>query len=191
MRVGEIQRETCETQVYARVDLDGVGASKVSTGIKFLDHMLTSLATHSLIDIEVKAQGDLQHHIVEDVALTLGSAFKKSLGNYLGITRFGSAIIPMDETLASVTIDLSNRPYSVIDLKTEGYAIEDAVIEDLRHWFESFAQASGSTLHVKVEYGGNDHHKLEAVFKALALSLRQASSKDSRRIGVPSSKEVL
>ncbi|MCX6642490.1 MAG: imidazoleglycerol-phosphate dehydratase HisB, partial [Candidatus Bathyarchaeota archaeon] len=178
MRVGDIQRETSETQVYARVDLDGVGASKISTGIKFLDHMLTSLATHSLIDIEVKAQGDLQHHIVEDVALTLGSAFKKSLGNYLSITRFGSAIVPMDEALASVTIDLSNRPYSVIDLKTEGYAIEDAVIEDLRHWFESFAQASGSTLHIRVEYGGNDHHKLEAVFKALALSLRQATSRD-------------
>lgn len=191
MRVGENQRETGETQVYARVDLDGVGASKVSTGIKFLDHMLTSLATHSLIDIEVKAQGDLQHHIIEDVALTLGSAFKKALGNYLGITRFGSAIVPMDEAHASVTIDLSNRPYIVIDLKTEGYAIEDAAVEDLRHWFESFAQASGSTLHVKVEYGSNDHHKLEAVFKALALALRQAASRDPRRIGVPSSKEVL
>jgi imidazoleglycerol-phosphate dehydratase len=191
MRVGENQRETSETHVYARVDLDGVGASKVSTGIKFLDHMLTSLATHSLIDIEVKAQGDLQHHIVEDVALTLGSAFKKALGNYLGITRFGSAIVPMDEALASVTIDLSNRPYIVIDLKTEGYAIEDSAVEDLRHWFESFAQASGLTLHVKVEYGSNDHHKLEAVFKALALALRQAASRDSRRIGVPSSKEVL
>jgi imidazoleglycerol-phosphate dehydratase len=191
MRVGETQRETSETQVYARVDLDGVGALKVSTGIKFLDHMLTSLATHSLIDIEVEAQEDLQHHIIEDVALTLGSAFKKALGNYLGITRFGSAIVPMDEANASVTIDLSNRPYIVIDLKTEGYAIEDAAVEDLRHWFESFAQASGSTLHVKVEYGSNDHHKLEAVFKALALALRQAASRDPRRIGVPSSKEVL
>jgi imidazoleglycerol-phosphate dehydratase len=165
--------------------------SKVSTTVKFLDHMLTALATHSMIDLEVKAQGDLQHHIVEDVALTMGSALKQALGSFSGITRFGSATVPMDEALATVSIDLSNRAYCVIDLKTEWYAVEDAVVEDLRHWFISFSQASGSTLHVKVEYGENDHHKIEAVFKAFALSLRQSVSKDPKRIGVPSSKELL
>jgi imidazoleglycerol-phosphate dehydratase len=141
--------------------------------------------------MRVEAQGDLGHHIVEDAAIGVGSAIKGALGDGKGIARFGYARVPMDCSLASCALDIGGRPYAVVDLGTEGARVEDTVAEDLTHFFETLATAMGANIHVKVEYGRNDHHKAEAAFKALALSLRQAVSADPRRKGVPSSKGVI
>ena len=152
--------------------------------------MLACLSTHSMININVEAKGDLKHHIVEDVALGLGTAFRGALESDGNITRFGYALVPMDDSLSSCAIDLGNRPYSVVDLKTESSMVEDAAIEDLIHFFESLATSMRANIHIKVEYGKNDHHKIEASFKALALCLRSAFSIDPKRKGIPSSKGV-
>ena len=191
MRVGEVSRKTSETDVNVKVNLDGQGVAEVKTGIEFLDHMLRSLATHSLIDINVKAEGDLTHHTIEDVAICLGEAVLKALGSASGITRFGYAIVPMDCSLALAAVDLAKRPYVVVDLKLRGKKVEDMPCENIMHFLETLAMALRATVHVMVQYGSNDHHKVEAAFKALALSLRQAVSIDSRRSGVPSSKGVI
>jgi imidazoleglycerol phosphate dehydratase HisB len=191
MRAGEIERTTKETRVKASVDLDGTGLAKVDTPVAFLGHMITSLSTHSLMDVEIKAEGDLRHHIVEDAAICLGQAIREAIGDGSSLRRFGSAMVPMDCSLASSAVDLSGRPYSVIDLKTEGLEIEDTPVEEIVHFLESLTVSLRANLHVRVEYGRNDHHKVEAAFKALALSLRQALSLDPRRSGVPSSKGVL
>ena len=153
--------------------------------------MLKSLATHSLIDITAKATGDLTHHTLEDVAICLGEAILKALGSASGITRFGYAIVPMDCSLALAAVDLAKRPYVVVDLKLKGKNVEDMPCENIMHFLETLAMALRANVHVTVQYGSNDHHKVEAVFKALALSLRQAVSLDSRRGGVPSSKGVI
>ncbi len=174
-----------------KVNLDGQGAAEVETGIEFLDHMLKSLATHSLIDITAKAEGDLTHHTIEDVAICLGEAVLKALGSASGITRFGYAIVPMDCSLALAAVDLAKRPYVVVDLKLRGKKVEDMPCENIMHFLETLAMALRANVHVMVQYGSNDHHKVEAAFKALALSLRQAVSIDSRRSGVPSSKGVI
>jgi len=191
VRTGNISRETRETRVRVAVDLDGAGKASIRMPSRFLSHMLTSLATHSMFDIEVDAEGDLAHHVSEDAAICLGQAIKAALGDYRGIARFGYASVPMDDALASAALDLSNRPYTAIDLKTEGYVVEDTPCEDVHHFLASFAQALGATLHLRVEYGQNDHHKAEAAFKALALSLRMAVAPDPKRSGVPSSKESM
>ena len=191
MRVGEVSRKTSETDVNVKVNLDGQGVAEVETGIEFLDHMLRSLATHSLIDINVKAEGDLTHHTIEDVAICLGEAVLKALGSASGITRFGYAIVPMDCSLALAAVDLAKRPYVVVDLKLRGKKVEDMPCENIMHFLETLAMALRANVHVMVQYGSNDHHKVEAAFKALALSLRQAVSIDSRRSGVPSSKGVI
>lgn len=180
-RRAEIKRKTKETNIVVKVDLDGTGRSDNKTGVGFLDHMLDSLATHSLMDVTVRAKGDLQHHTVEDVAITLGKAVSKALGDRTGIRRFGDAVVPMDDGLALAAIDLVKRPYSAVDLKLTRVMIEDAPREDLEHFFGSLAQALECTLHVKVLDGSNDHHKFEAAAKALALSLREAASQDPRR----------
>jgi imidazoleglycerol-phosphate dehydratase len=191
MRIEEIYRKTKETEVKVKVNLDGEGKATVETSVPFLDHMLTSLATHSLIDIEASVKGDLVHHMVEDLALGLGEALNKALGTREGITRFGNAAAPMDDSLAFGVIDLVKRPYFKIDLKVRGKKVEEMPTEDIVHFFESLTQTLQANVHIFVEYGGNDHHKAEAATKALALSLRQAVTNDPRRKGVPSSKGVI
>lgn len=191
MRKKEIERTTKETHVNVIVDLDGIGRANVDTPVAFLGHMITSLSTHSMMDIELKAEGDLSHHIVEDVAICLGQAMREAIGDSSGIRRFGSAMVPMDCSLASSAVDLGGRPYSVINLRTEGIEIEDTPVEEIIHFLESLAVSLKANLHIRVEYGKNDHHKVEAAFKAFALSLRQAITRDPKRRGVPSSKGVL
>ena len=152
--------------------------------------MIASFSTHSLIDIEIKSKGDLRHHIVEDCAIALGKCLSKALGNRKGIVRFGSAFVPMDEALGFASIDLVKRTYFVMsDLGLRRNSIEDLPREDLEHFFRSLCDSLDCTMHLKLEYGSNDHHKIEACFKALALSLRRAIEKDPRRISaIPSSK---
>src|SRR5512139_3345278 len=191
MRLGEVRRKTRETDVHVKVDLDGEGKANTNTGITFLDHMLTSLATHSLIDITATVKGDMKHHAVEDLAICLGEAMNKALGNREGLARFGYSAAPMDCSLAFAAVDLVKRPYFRIDLKLRGKRVEDMATEDINHWFESFASSLMANVHIFVQYGSNDHHKTEAAIKALALSLRQAAAIDSRRKGVPSSKGVI
>jgi imidazoleglycerol-phosphate dehydratase len=191
MRTEEVYRKTKETEVRVKVNLDGSGKVEVNTGVPFLDHMVTSLATHSMIDINAKVTGDLRHHSVEDLAIGLGEALSKALGTREGIARFGYAAAPMDCSLAFAAVDLVKRPYFKIDLKLRGKKIEDMPTEDINHFFESLATSLCANVHVYVQYGSNDHHKAEAVVKALALSLRQAVAIDPKRKGVPSSKGVI
>ena len=191
MRKDEVYRKTKETEVSVKVNLDGEGKADTNSGVPFLDHMVTSLATHSMIDITAKVKGDLRHHSVEDLSICLGEALSKALGNREGITRFGNAAAPMDCSLAFAAVDLVKRPYFKIDLKLRGKKIEDMPTEDINHFFESFATSLQANVHVYVQYGSNDHHKAEAAVKALALSLRQAIALDPRRKGVPSSKGVI
>jgi imidazoleglycerol-phosphate dehydratase len=191
LRRAKVARKTKETDITVEVGVDGKGVPDVKTGIKFLDHMLDSLSTHSLMDIRVRARGDLQHHLVEDVAITLGKAVGQALGDRRGIRRFGDAAVPMDDALALAAVDLVKRPYSAVDLKLERVMLEDAPREDLEHFFGSLAQALEATVHVKVLDGSNDHHKFEAAVKAFALALREAASEDPGRAGLkgpPSSK---
>jgi imidazoleglycerol-phosphate dehydratase len=191
MRRQEFRRETSETVVFVELNLDGTGEGIIETPIAFFNHMICSLATHSLIDIRLKAQGDLNHHIIEDAAIGIGSAINGTVKDGKGITRFGYALVPMDCSLASCALDFGGRPYSVVDLGTEGATVEDAAVEDLIHFFETLATSMEVNIHIKVKYGRNDHHKVEAAFKAFALSLRHAVSLDPRRKGVPSRKGVI
>jgi imidazoleglycerol-phosphate dehydratase len=191
MRTAEVNRKTRETEVHVKVNLDAEGKADVNTGVSFLDHMITSLATHSLVDIAATVKGDLRHHAVEDLAICLGEALNKALGTREGITRFGNAAAPMDCSLAFAAVDLVKRPYFKIDLKLRGKKIEDMPTEDINHFLETLATSLQANVHVFVQYGSNDHHKVEAAVKALALSLRQAVALDPRRRGVPSSKGVI
>jgi imidazoleglycerol-phosphate dehydratase len=191
MRQDEVYRKTKETEVSLKVNLDGEGKAKAKTGISFLDHMLASFATHSMIDVTAQVTGDLKHHAVEDLAIGLGEALNRALGSREGITRFGSAAAPMDCSLAFAAVDLVKRPYFKVDLKLRGKKIEDMTTEDVNHFFETLATSMSANIHVFVQYGSNDHHKAEAAIKAVALSLRQAVSLDQRRRGVPSSKGVI
>ncbi|MCW4054535.1 MAG: imidazoleglycerol-phosphate dehydratase HisB [Candidatus Bathyarchaeota archaeon] len=191
MRKDEVYRKTKETEVSVKVNLDGLGKVDVDTGVSFLDHMVTSLATHSMIDITAKVTGDLRHHSVEDLAIGLGEALNKALGTREGIARFGYAAASMDCSLAFAALDLIKRPYFKIDLKLRGKKIEDMPTEDIIHFFESLATSLCANIHLYVQHGSNDHHKAEAAVKALALSLRQALAMDPRRKGVPSSKGVI
>jgi imidazoleglycerol-phosphate dehydratase len=191
MRCEEVTRKTKETEVKVKVNLDGEGKAVIQTPVPFFSHMLTSLATHSMIDIEASVTGDLVHHMVEDLALSLGEALNKALGTREGITRFGNATVPMDCSLAIAAVDLVKRPYFVVDLKFKGRKIEEMQTEDINHFYESLTQTLQANIHLYVLYGSNDHHKAEAATKALALSLRQAVTNDPRRKGVPSSKGVI
>jgi imidazoleglycerol-phosphate dehydratase len=191
MRTDEVYRKTRETEVTVKVNLDGEGNSSIETGVPFLDHLLTSFATHSLIDITAKVKGDLKHHATEDLAIGLGEALRKALGNSEGINRFGHAAVPMDCSLAFSAVDLVKRPYSKIDLKLHGKQIEGMATEDIHHFFETLATSLGANIHLWVEYGNNDHHKAEAAIKALALSMKYAVTMDPRRKGIPSSKGVI
>lgn len=191
MRTAEFSRKTRETTITATVNLDGEGIADIQTSVKFLDHMLTSLATHSLIDIKIRATGDLVHHVVEDVAIVLGEAILKAVQIDKRITRFADATVPMDESLATCSIDIGNRPYHVIDLDLVNPMTEGLASEDIVHFMESLSQSLRANIHIKTLYGNNDHHKAEAAFKALAKCLRKAVTLDPRRKEVPSSKGVL
>lgn len=192
-RLAGIRRQTRETDITVRVAVDGQGTAEIATGIGFYDHLLSSLAHHSLIDIRIEATGDLEiddHHTVEDVALVLGSALAMALGDRAGIQRFGDAAVPMDEAIASAVIDLGGRPYAVIDLPFRGERIGALSTQLIEHALDAFARTAGATLHVKGT-GRNDHHLAEAGFKALARSLRAACARDPRRDGVASTKGSL
>jgi len=195
MRQATVERNTKETQIRATVKLDGTGAYKVSTGVGFLDHMLEQLSRHSLIDIEVEAKGDLHidfHHITEDTGIALGQAVSQALGTRGGIVRYGSALIPMDETLTRVALDASNRPYLIWKVVFTRPKLGEMDTELFKEWFQAFAQAAGLTLHVENLYGENNHHIVESCFKALARALRQAIEIDPRQAGrVPSTKGTL
>lgn len=193
LRLAGVRRQTRETDITVRVALDGKGTAEIATGIGFYDHLLSSLAHHSLIDIRIDATGDLEiddHHTVEDVALVLGSALAMALGDRAGIQRFGDAAVPMDEAIASAVIDLGGRPYAVIDLPFRGERIGALSTQLIEHALEAFARTAGATLHVKGT-GRNDHHLAEAGFKALARSLRAACARDPRRDGIASTKGSL
>src|SRR5208282_4762962 len=188
MRTAQIERKTKETELQIKVSLDGRGNSENKTGVHFLDHLLDAFATHSLIDLDVKAEGDLQHHIVEDVALALGSALNKALGDRTGINRFGHAIVPMDDALALAAVDLVRRPFASIKLELKRVTLEDIHREDLEHFLPSLSTSLEATVHVKVLEGHNDHHKVEAAFKAFAQAFRTAIAQDPRRLNqLPSS----
>ncbi|XSG81772.1 MAG: imidazoleglycerol-phosphate dehydratase HisB [Methyloligella sp. ZOD6] len=191
-RRASIERSTKETAISAEIDLDGTGAYDVTTGVGFLDHMIEQLARHSLIDITLKAKGDLhidQHHTTEDSGIVLGQAVARALGEKTGITRYGSCYLPMDETLTRVSLDVSGRPYLVWDVTFTRPKIGEMDTELFREWFQAFAQNAGITLHVTNLYGENNHHIAETCYKALALALRQAVSIDERQAGrVPSTK---
>jgi imidazoleglycerol-phosphate dehydratase len=195
MRSAEISRQTNETQIFIKLELDGTGKHEISTGIGFFDHMLTHLAVHGLFDLSVQAQGDLEidtHHTIEDIALVLGQAFDRALGDRKGIFRMGDCFAPMDEALAHVAIDLSGRPYAVI--QTEWYApyIGNISTTLFPHFFESFAVTSRCNLHARILYGRDDHHRAEALFKAWARALDTATQIDPRRMGaIPSTKGTL
>lgn len=180
MRRARTKRETAEVEISVNLNLDGKGRARTETGNRFLDHLLTTLARHSLIDMEIKASGDLKHHLSEDIALTLGEAINRALGDKKGIRRFGSAHIPMDDSLARAAVDLGGRPCLCLDLKIQSSEIEDLKTEDIEHFFTSLAQSSKSNIHLTTLYGTNDHHKVEAATKALALALREAFSKEPR-----------
>jgi imidazoleglycerol-phosphate dehydratase len=192
-RRATVTRRTRETDVTITLDLDGTGTATVATGVGFYDHLLTSLAHHGLFDLEIRARGDLEvdeHHTVEDVALVLGSAFAEALGDRAGIRRFGDARVPMDEALASAVVDLSGRPYAVLDLPFRGERVGELPLQLVEHALESFARTAGATLHVAAT-GRNDHHLAEAAFKALARALRAACERDPRRSGIASTKGSL
>jgi imidazoleglycerol-phosphate dehydratase len=195
MRTGRVERKTKETQIEISLDLDGTGSHDIVTGIGFLDHMLTHVAAHGMLDLTVRATGDLEvdpHHTVEDVALALGRAFDQALGDRKGITRMGAVYVPMDETLGFVAVDLSGRPYAVIDIGWTGLDVGGVPMTVWEHFFESFAVTARANVHVRVLYGRDDHHKAEALFKALGRALDAATRVDPRRgDAVPSTKGVL
>ena len=194
-RSGQYARQTQETNVTVAIGLDGNGAADVDTGIGMFDHMLRQLSTHGLFDLDVRASGDLEvdsHHTVEDVAICLGRALDAALGDKAGITRMGWAIVPLDEALALVSVDLSGRGAAAVDVPLTGYKLGTLQTEMIAHFLETFAVQGGVTLHVRLLAGENDHHKAEAVFKALARALSQAVQLDPRRReSVPSSKGSL
>ena len=195
MRTASLSRKTNETDIRIELDLDGSGQHEINTGIGFLDHMLTHLAVHGLFDLTVKASGDLHidvHHTLEDTALVLGSAFDQALGDRKGIVRMASCYAPMDESLAFVALDLSGRPYSVFEAEWGSALVGQIPTSLFPHFLESFAVTARCNLHARVLYGRDDHHKAEALFKALARALDAATSIDNRREGnIPSTKGSL
>ena len=195
MRTGRITRKTAETDILVEVNLDGTGEYAVSTGIGFLDHMVEQFARHSAIDLVCKVRGDLhvdQHHTTEDSAIAIGQAIHQALGDKRGITRYGAAYSPMDETLARVALDISGRPFLVWKAAFTQPRLGDFDTELIEHWFHSIAQAAGITLHVELLYGQNNHHVCEAIYKGFARAMRQAVSIDARKAdAVPSTKGML
>jgi len=194
-RIGKFTRKTKETSINVEVNIDGKGQYKIDTGIGFLDHMLEQLSKHSLIDLKVKAKGDTHidlHHTTEDTGIAIGEALKKALKNFAGIRRYAHAMIPMDETLTRVAIDVSNRPYLIWKVKLKVERLGEMDTELFKEWFQAFSQSAGITLHMENIYGDNSHHIIESCFKALARSLRIALEIDPRnKKSIPSTKGSL
>ena len=195
MRTAEVARKTKETEITAAVNLDGAGVYDVSTGIGFLDHMLEQFSKHSMVDLTLRAKGDLHidfHHTTEDTGIVIGEAVNKALGDRAGITRYGNALVPLDEALTRVVVDCSNRPYLVWKVNFSKPKLGEMDTELFKEWFQAFAQAAGLTLHVENLYGDNNHHIVESAYKGLARAFRQAVTVDERAAGaVPSTKGVL
>ena len=195
MRIAKVNRKTKETSIEAEINLDGTGIYKIDTGIGFLNHMLEQLSKHSLVDINLKAKGDLHidlHHTTEDSGIVIGEAIAKALGDKKGIKRYAHAYIPMDETLSRVSLDISNRPYLIWNVKLKVEKLGEMDTELFKEWFQAFSQSAGITLHVENIYGDNSHHIIESCFKALARALRLALEKDSRAgDSLPSTKGIL
>ena len=194
MRTGEINRNTTETSIYVKWDLDGTGKGEISTGIPFMDHMLTLFARHGGFDLTVQAQGDLEvdcHHTMEDLGLTMGHALTQALGMKEGIRRYGSFLLPMDESLALVALDLSGRPFLVYDVEPPAEYIRDLDTALFKEFFTALSVKGGITLHIRMLSSGEVHHVFEAIFKGLARALAEAVSIDSRVQGVPSTKGIL
>ncbi len=195
MRKARVERNTNETQITVELNLDGTGIYDVETGVGFLDHMLEQLSRHSLMDLKVRAKGDLHidfHHTTEDTGIAIGQAFSQALGDKKGINRYGSCLLPMDEALTRVALDCSNRPYLIWNVEFTRDKVGNMDTELFREWFQGFAQAAGLTLHVENLYGDNNHHIVESAFKALARSLRSAIEIDPRKSdAIPSTKGVL
>jgi imidazoleglycerol-phosphate dehydratase len=195
MRISKVNRKTKETSIEAEVNLDGKGIYKIDTGIGFLNHMLEQLSKHSLVDINLKAKGDLHidlHHTTEDSGIVIGEAIAKALGDKKGIKRYAHAYIPMDETLSRVSLDISNRPYLVWNVKLKVEKLGEMDTELFKEWFQAFSQSAGITLHIENIYGDNSHHIIESCFKGLARALRVALEKDARAgDSLPSTKGIL
>ena len=195
MRIAKVNRKTKETSIEAEVNLDGKGVYNIDTGIGFLNHMLEQLSKHSLMDINLNAKGDLHidlHHTTEDSGIVLGEAIAKALGDKKGIKRYAHAYIPMDETLSRVSLDISNRPYLVWNVKLKVEKLGEMDTELFKEWFQAFSQSAGITLHIENIYGDNSHHIIESCFKGLARALRQALEKDARAAdSLPSTKGIL
>jgi imidazoleglycerol-phosphate dehydratase len=195
MRSAKVNRKTKETSIEAEVNLDGKGVYKIDTGIGFLNHMLEQLSKHSLVDINLKAKGDLHidlHHTTEDSGIVIGEAIAKALGDKKGIKRYAHAYIPMDETLSRVSVDISNRPYLVWNVKLKVEKLGEMDTELFKEWFQAFSQSAGITLHIENIYGDNSHHIIESCFKGLARALRLALEKDARAgDSLPSTKGIL
>ena len=195
MRIGKSERTTAETSISVRIDLDGAGSGDISSGIAFFDHMLAQLAKHGLIDLELRASGDIEidaHHTVEDCGIVLGRALAQALGDRSGITRMADALVPLDDALARVVVDLSGRGYLAYDGRFDDTRVGDLDTQLIREFLYALAINAGLNLHVSILAGHNDHHRAEALFKALARALRQAVALDPRRLGqVPSTKGTL
>ncbi|QLH03512.1 imidazoleglycerol-phosphate dehydratase HisB [Nitrosopumilus cobalaminigenes] len=189
-RKASIKRNTKETSVSVSVNLDGSGKTSIKTGINFLDHLIISFGKHGMMDIKVDAKSNdgIEHHLIEDTAITIGQTIDKALSSRRGITRFSYASVPMDESLAEASIDLVKRPYWKLTLSIKRNKIEDVSKEDLEHFFQSLLQNLNSCIHLTVKYGDNDHHKVEAAIKSLAVALRNASTLDKKQKGIPSTK---
>jgi imidazoleglycerol-phosphate dehydratase len=191
-RTATVKRETRETTVKASWDLDGSGKSEITTGIRMLDHLISQIAAHGVFDIKLSATGDDIHHVTEDAGVTLGKALSQALGDKRGITRMGSALVPMDDALSQVAVDLSGRPYAVVDVNFTGTMIGGLPVELVRHFLISLASEARMNLHARVLSGEDDHHKAEAMFKALGRALDSATRIDQRLEGrIPSTKEVI
>lgn len=192
-RIANIVRKTKETEVSVSINLDGNGKISTKTGLPFLDHLITSFAKHAMLDLKLGAvsKDGIDHHLIEDTAIALGSVIDKSLGDRSGIVRFGHASIPMDEALAEASLDLVKRQYHKIELGITRSQIEEISKEDLEHFFRSLAQSLDVCIHLSVKYGENDHHKIESAIKALAVALRNAASQDKKQRGTPSTKGVM
>jgi len=194
MRTAEIKRKTNETDIFVSINIDGAGKSEIDTGVGFFDHMLTLFAKHSLMDIKITCKGDTYidcHHTVEDVGIALGQTVKEALGEKKGISRYGTCFLPMDEALAMVCLDISGRSYLVFDGEFPTPKLGDFDTEMVEDFFQAFSSACGVTLHVKVMYGRNTHHIIEAIFKAFAKAIDTATIVDPRVSGIPSTKGVL
>jgi len=192
-RTAQINRKTKETEVFVEVNLDGSGKISIKTGLPFLDHLITSLSKHAMLNLKLNAKSidGIDHHLIEDIAITLGNAMDQSLGNRMGIVRFGHSSVPMDESLAETSLDLIKRQYQKIDLAIERNQIEGISKEDLEHFFRSLAQNLNICMHVSVKYGENDHHKIEAAIKSFAVAWRIAADYDKKQKGIPSTKGAM